>query len=302
MHISLTPSNTHFFEALASETRLRIIQLLAGEELNIKELAARAGISSPIMLKHIKKLEEAGLVSTRIEKRDGALHKICTLLFAEYILEFPKRKRGAATIHEFNLPVGHYADAGVRPTCGLATEHGVVGDKDDPRVFFEPERVNAQLLWFSQGYVEYNLPNYLTPGQTATEIELSFEISSEAPDFEDNWPSDISISFNGVPLCVWTSPGDYGLKRGVLTPSWWEANQYGLLKMLRLTEHGVYLDDKLVSYAPLSEIAEQGGPRWTLRFEVKETARHVGGLTLFGRKFGNHEQDIRVRTFYTEST
>ena len=27
----------------------------------------------------------------------------------------------------------------------------------------------------------------------------------------------------------------------------------------------------------------------------------MGGLTLFGKKFGNHEQDIVVRTFFEKS-
>ncbi len=35
-----------------------------------------------------------------------------------------------------------------------------------------------------------------------------------------------------------------------------------------------------------------------IRFEVAKGAKNVGGLTLFGKKFGNHAQDIMVRTFF----
>ncbi|MNO02593.1 hypothetical protein D3C81_2230500 [compost metagenome] len=38
-------------------------------------------------------------------------------------------------------------------------------------------------------------------------------------------------------------------------------------------------------------------PFWTLRFTVDEQATHVGGLTLYGAGFGNHDQDIVIRTY-----
>lgn len=41
---------------------------------------------------------------------------------------------------------------------------------------------------------------------------------------------------NGISLGKWTSPGDFGVMRGRLTPAWWKSdvNQYGLLKVLRI--------------------------------------------------------------------
>lgn len=38
---------------------------------------------------------------------------------------------------------------------------------------------------------------------------------------------------------------------------------------------------------------------WNLKIEVKEDAKNVGGVTLFGKSFGNHEQDIIVKTYYS---
>jgi predicted transcriptional regulator len=35
---------------------------------------------------------------------------------------------------------------------------------DDPRSFYEPEHVFAQLIWFKQGFVEYDFPNNLPYG------------------------------------------------------------------------------------------------------------------------------------------
>ena len=32
---------------------------------------------------------------------------------------------------------------------------------------------------------------------------------------------------------------------------------------------------------------------------IEEDADHVGGLTLFGKSFGNYGQDIQVRLYYS---
>lgn len=298
MQIPISLDNIAFFEALASDARLKIIQILAGGDFNIKELAEKIGISSPIMIKHIQKLEDVGLVTTRHIKRNGSTHKMCTLTFAEYILTPPLRSRGMPTIYKYSVPVGHYSRIEGVPTCGLATEIGVIGIRDDPHVFFEADRVNAQLLWFTHGFVEYCIPNYLTPDQTATEIEISLEISSEAPDFLEDWPSDIKFYFNGILLFTWTSPGDFGMKRGIYTPEWWVSNQYGLLKTLHITPDGVMMDNDKVSDVTLSDVLHGGDYQWVLRLEVDKNVEHVGGLTLYGKNFGNYAQDIIVRTFF----
>lgn len=49
-----------------------------------------------------------------------------------------------------------------------------------------------------------------------------------------------------------------------------------------------------MSEVTLAEIKLQE-PFWTIRFAVDEQAAHVGGLTLYGSGFGNHDQDIVIR-------
>lgn len=302
MIINPTPENASFFRALASDIRLEIIQLLSKDELNIKELAEKVGVSSPIMLKHIQILEDAGIVTSRLVKRNGSVSRVCTLVFAEYRFMIETRRRNLPSVQLFSVPVGHYAAIEGTPTCGLCDEKGVIGFYDDPRVFWTPERVNAQLLWFTQGYVEYRVPSFdTTDEQTITEIELSFEIASEAPDFADDWPSDITFRFNGTELFTWTSPGDYGTRRGILTPEWWPSNQYGLLKHIRITAEGSFLDGEKMSEVTLTDVLHEGDLYWSLIFEVAKDAGHVGGLSLFGKKFGNHAQDIQMRVFFEKS-
>jgi predicted transcriptional regulator len=298
MLLYVTRENLPFFEALASDTRLDVIRLLSDGDMNIKELAQAVGISSPIMLKHVRKLEEANIIKTRMVSRNGSVSKMCTLLVTEYKFQLPFRKMNLHECHETHIPVGQYTNIEVYPTCGLVSEKDIIGQLDDPRYFLEPERVNAEAIWFTTGFVEYSIPNYLMPNQRAEEIELSFEISSEAPGFNDEWPSDICISLNGTALCEWTSPGDFGERRGILTPQWWTGNQYGLLKILRISRNGVFLDGEKVRGITLQDVIDPTAKRWILRFEVLPNAVNAGGLTLFGSKFGNYRQGILVRTFY----
>lgn len=301
MIITPTPENVAFFGALASDVRLQIIQLLSKEDLNIKELAEKVGVSSPIMLKHVQVLENAGFITSHLVKRNGSTSRVCTLIFAEYRFKIETRRRNLPSVHSISIPVGQYSAIEGKPTCGLVTEKDVIGVFDDPRYFWDPERVNAQLLWFTQGYVEYRVPNCNSPEQIMTEIELSFEIASEAPDFADDWPSDITFYFNGVKLFNWTSPGDYGIKRGILTPEWWPSNQYGLLKVIHITPEGVMMDGIKMSDVTLDQVLASQELFWNVRFEVAKDAKNVGGLSLFGQKFGNYAQDILMRVFYEKT-
>jgi predicted transcriptional regulator len=50
-------------------------------------------------------------------------------------------------------------------------------------------------------------------------LEPSMEMSSEIPGTNTNWPSDISVWINEKEIGVWTSPGDFGDRRGKFTPN-----------------------------------------------------------------------------------
>lgn len=193
--------------------------------------------------------------------------------------------------------MGHYTAFDIHPTCGLGTLEKEIGVWDDPRYFLDPERVHAAILWFGKGYVEYKTPNFVLPDQTTDAIEISMELASEAPGLRDHWPSDIRFTFNGVSLGTWTSPADFGrAARGKYTPEWWHrnVNQYGLLKTIRIDAYGTYMDGERMSDITLKDV-KLGEPFWTLRFTVDEESPNVGGLTIYGAGFGNHDQDIVIR-------
>jgi len=289
------------YEALASDVRLTIMELIAENPMNVKEIAERLDLSSAIVTMHVRKLEQAGLIATKMVRKNGGTHKMCSLAETSVEIELPNARSEEREHYEQSIRVGHYTSFEVYPTCGLATREKLIGQFDDPRYFLDPERVNAAILWFGRGYVEYKTPNYILPSQRLEELEISFEIASEAPGVNEHWPSDIRFYLNGVYLGEWTSPGDYGTEaRGRFTPEWWgiQLNQYGLRKIIRVNGEGCFMDGQRISDTKLEELrADQ--PFWTLRFAVEEDSRHVGGLTLYGAGFGNYNQDIQFRAYYS---
>jgi predicted transcriptional regulator len=155
----------------------------------------------------------------------------------------------------------------------------------------------AQLLWLRSGYVEYKFPNRIPYGKTCTELEISAEVCSKAPYSKDDWPSDITLWVNDVEIATWTSPADFGGKRGFLTPTWWETHntQFGLLKRWRIKNKGCFIDGSQVSDQTLQALNLEARPYISVRFGVKEDAKNKGDTNLFGKKFGNSSKTLLCR-------
>ncbi|WP_172196440.1 ArsR/SmtB family transcription factor [Saccharibacillus qingshengii] len=299
MQLEIDHSSLIVYEALASDVRIKIIQLLSKNKMNIKELAAELKISSPIVIKHIKKLEDAGIIKTEKVPGKSGLQKLSILKVDHIEINFPKKIFHSFDSYETSVPVGHYTNFDLKPTCGLASDKDFIGPVDEPKYFMDPKRMDAEILWFTQGFVQYNVANFLKKEEKLQQFEISMELSSEFPFSNDVWPSDLTFTLNGIELGTWTSPGDFADTRGKLTPDWWphNLNQYGLLKTIRITGHGTYVDGDPMSDISVADL-DTNCDRWTLRIEVKEDAKNVGGATIFGKKFGNHNQDILFKMYY----
>ena len=289
------------FKALASEPRLKILEHLAHHLCNLTELSEALDINLATLTMHVNILERAGLVVC--EHRPGArgTQRVCGCLFDWLNVHMVRRREAeVGRVLEFPIRVGSYTKLHVTPTCGLASAEGLIGLLDDPASFWEPERFSAELLWFHSGFVEYRLPNRLPPGALVESLALSFESCSEAPMHRLDWPSDISVWVNGVELGTWTSPSDFGGVRGRLTPAWqWESDtQYGLLKVWQVTDSESRVDGLKVSDVTLSDLKLADASHLDIRIGVKRDAQHVGGVNLFGAKFGNYPQDILLRMRY----
>ena len=61
------PGLLEALSALANPHRLHIIAALVNETNYVSQLAREIGISRPLLIMHLKKLEDAGLVKSRLE-------------------------------------------------------------------------------------------------------------------------------------------------------------------------------------------------------------------------------------------
>lgn len=288
-------------QALGNETRLLILSLLSHRAMNVSALAEATGLAPSTVAFNIKQLESCGLVNVQFLPGTRGQQKLVSKRYDEVHFKLPGVAiESDSNVTEVSMPIGNFKRISVKPTCGLASDSKYIGMIDDARSFYEPEHVFAQILWFRQGFVEYDFPNNVPLGAQPLDVELSMEICSEAPEYDLDWPSDITLSINEVEIGTWTSPGDFGGTRGKLTPPWWpvEQTQYGVLKRWRISAEGSFIDGEPLSGVRLSDLELEGRTHVGVRLEVKQTARHVGGLNLFGRRFGNYAQDLAMRTRY----
>ena len=302
MQIQVSKDYFYVYQALASETRIEIIELLAKASANISDIAQQLNISPAIVTRHVQKLEEAGIVKSVRTPGKSGLQKIVELAIDNIEIHFPKKIFKEYLLHLTDLKIGHYTDFQAKPTCGIASETELIGKPDDPKYFMDSKRVDTQLLWLSEGFVEYKIPNLLGPNQIPEMIEISMELASEFPLSNNVWPSDISFYLNGVNLGTYTVPGNFSDVRGRYTPSWWndKFSQYGLLKTIRINKIDTGIDGEPLSSVTIDDIQLDQSPFLTLRIAVEAGSEKVGGLTLFGEHFGNHKQNIRVGIYYLE--
>ena len=286
--------------AAASVWRVRILKLLhQSGGMNVNEIAERLGQPQSSISNHVQLLEAAGLIRSESKKARRGSQKICHAAYDEIVVSFREREAPLPpNVIEVAMPLGLFTSAEVAGPCGICSPAGIIGLLDVPATFLDPERMKAALLWFTSGFVEYQFPNNASlKGMEIDRIELTMEVSSEVPGTHTDWPSDICLSINGTELGVWTSPGDFGDKRGVYTPDWWKmaGSQYGLLKMWQVTTEGTFVDGRRISDVNLDDLDLAAHRSVRVRIEVKAQARNPGGINVFGRGFGNYDQDIVMR-------
>jgi predicted transcriptional regulator len=289
---------------LASPVRVRILRLLHRRgPLNVNEISRALALPQSTVATNVQVLEQTRLIRTETTKATNGHQKICAARFDEIVLRFGDDARRTDNVIEVAMPLGLYTSCSVTAPCGLCSRDGVIGLLDVPAFFLDPSRMRAGLIWFGRGHVEYKFPNNAKlRGSTIEALEFSLELSSEVPGTNADWPSDISLWVNDVRIGTWTSPGDFGDRRGVYTPRWWklEGSQYGELKTWRVTDRGCDIDGGRLSDVRLADLDLDSHHSIRLRVGIADDARHPGGVNIFGKGFGNHDQDIVMRLFLKE--
>ncbi len=304
LHLTSLSEAENVFKALSAPMRIRIMELICEKDMSMNDLAVALSLTNSAISLHVAKLEEAGLVYTEVTSgRHGAMKIVRPKHHRLFIDMVPHPEEIARRSYQDEISVGHFSSIDPHPTCGLATPANIIGELDDPRTFYFPERFNAGVLWIGYGSVTYALPNRLSAGQKLTEMQISFEISSECPKTNEDFPSDIYFSINDVSLGKWISPGDYGNRKGLMSPFWWPGalNQYGLLKTLIINQNGTFIDgDHSIGLTTIDDLAIDYNSTLSFTLCVPKEATNCGGLTLFGTNFGDYDQSIVVTMYYTE--
>jgi predicted transcriptional regulator len=290
-----------FFKALASELRIKILNILSSEkEVNLNTLASQLNITNGALTTHIHILENAGLIEIKSIAAKHGIQKICMVKKEKYIIHIGD----IFFDNSYNVEIapGQYMDYEVTPTCGLATAKEIIGVYDAPRYFSDTKHYKAQIVYFTTGFVEYDIPNYVPYDSKIKEIIFSAELGSEAPRFNNDYKSDIYFLINKRHIGIWQSPGDFGGTRGIYNPSWWinSMNQYGTLMEMRINEEGVFFDGKRIGNLNINDLGIEPGARIRLRLSVPEGMPNSRGLTIFGRGFGNHNSGMIIKISYSD--
>lgn len=135
--------------ALGSETRLLILSLLSHRVMNVSELTKALGLPHSTVNFNLKQLEQAGLLQVQYTPSTRGRQKLISKRYDEVLLKLPGVGiESSPDVVEVSMPIGNYKRFEVQPTCGLASAGKFIGMIDDPRSFYEPEHVFAQILWF----------------------------------------------------------------------------------------------------------------------------------------------------------
>ena len=288
-------------KALASAPRLRILEYLVIKVASLSQIASDLSMPIATASMHLSRLEAAGLVRSHTAPGKRGQQRIYTRLYDTVIFSLPEVPLGVEVDHfETQMPVGAFVDHRVESPCGLAGSDSIIGRLDDPLLFYGPERLGAQIIWLTHGYLHYRFPNHSYQRDHPRSLKLSLEICSEAAPAAINWLSDIFVDINGRRLGAWTSPSDFADRRGNLTPAWWPDwnSQYGMLKVWQVDAEGTSLDGRKISRVTISELNLPAKPYIAVRIGVDDAAENKGGMNIFGRAFGNHPQDIVMQIDY----
>lgn len=286
--------------ALSSPARIQILKLLYFNSFNVGELAEKLNIPASSAALYVRSLENAGLINTRVQQGSRGSMKICSRRHDDIHVRLTAEDNTVPRTYSISMPIGYYTDCQISPTCGLASETGPIGPDDNPSTFYLPNHVNAQLLWSSSGYVEYKFPCQVPEGRPLRKLNLSFEACSEAFNYKENWPSDITIWICGKECGTWRCPGDFGERFGRLNPDWWYAGstQYGQLVTVEISDAGTLINGEHASSVSLRDINCSPDQPITVRIGNKPNAEYIGGFNLFGKKFGDIAQDLIMDFMY----
>ena len=285
--------------ALGSKERIAILNLIQTRPMTIKELSQNLNLPVSSITLHTNILNEGNLINIEYKPNKKGLVKLCSRAVNIIQILFDNVENNEELIEQnYEMPIGNFTDINIKSPCGIAGKYSGIGEYDEISTFYLPNRHKAELLWFSDGDITYKFPNTIKDLSNLNSIEFSLEICSETLYSRNDWPSDITFWINDKEITTWTSPGDFGGRRGKYTPDYWFINstQYGILKNIKIDKNGIYLDNNLISNnLTLDDINLMNSNSIDFKIGIKPDAVHKGGINIFGKNFGDHDQAIIMK-------
>ena len=223
---------------LASPVRVRILRLLRRRgPLNVNQISEALGLPQSTIATNVQMLEEASLIETATAQGRKGQQKICAARFDEIIIRLEARTTSREQdVVEVEMPLGLYTSYQVGAPCGLCSTEGIIGrarrarplPRSVPRAggadLVRPRLCRIQVSQQCEGAERRGGRDRVRPGAV---------VGGARHQCRTGLPTS-ALWVNDVKIGTWTSPGDYGDKRGVHTPRWWklEGSQYGELTTL----------------------------------------------------------------------
>ena len=285
--------------ALDSPERIEILRSILYKSKGLQQLSKELNIPITSVMRHIDVLADAQLIMINYQPGIKGHAKYCsqTILSCTFSFDISDLNGDDEREYTIEMPIGHFSDCKISEPCGMNGKEAKIGEYDDKRVFYLPERVNAEQLWFSEGFISYH---FAVPFNDIgySSIMFSFEICSETVYFNNNWPSDITVYINDKEILTFVSPGDFGGRKGNYTPDYWPvtSTQFGLLKRIIVNNRGIYINGKMISHEiTFKDLNIFDSPAVKFTIGIKDDAKHKGGVNLFGKNFGDFNQAIVMK-------
>ncbi len=283
--------------ALSNGERVKIMKALIYHSQSLSSLSKQLDIPVSSISRHIDALIDAGLVHLTYQPgpKGHAKYYAQAILSFTISLETLQKDEPDESEYIVEMPLGMFSHCHIKAPCGMLGKEAALFGYDNPHLFFSPVRANAECLWFDSGFISYNFPTDFSRIRKFTSATFSFEICSETIYYNDKWPSDITVCINNVEVTTFTSPGDFGGRRGKYTPAYWPltSTQFGLLQKITVNKDGVLVNNVLVSdKVRFDDLHIYDGTSVKLDIGIKPDAKHKGGINLFGKNFGDYPQAI----------
>lgn len=288
-------------EAISNPLRIKILRELQKEPFifSVPQLVKKLNIPTTTLIHHLEKLEKGKLIQMRYKgSTQGTTRIVCRNISCALVTFHCNYFKEDVELNVFTqeTQVGLYSDF-------IGEILNIVTAKEELKAEnpFIDDRVNAELIYTPNGIVTYNFSNNVAKTKEIEKINFSLELCSEAPYYDNDYLSEITFWVNKKEICTYLSEGDYGDRRGNVTPTWWSRKntQYGKLVNILIDKTGVFINDKKVNdKINVDNLNLDKDNKVTFALGNKPTATYVGGFNLFGKCFGDHMQGIIMNVYY----